>query len=117
MLGLSAAASAISCVSDAGTAAYAAISASPLANGFTFTETFDMGPMLYQSFGNLDLRAFDLVTDPLSPSGFYAMTVLEQATCTSNKSHCPSDIPGRRVKYDRQNGYLQIIISSACRHR
>jgi hypothetical protein len=75
---------AVSCVSDAGSDGYAAISASPLANGMTFSETFQMGSILNQSFGNVNLLTYANVTDPLSQLGFYTMTVLEQGTCTTN---------------------------------
>ena len=80
---------AVNCVSDSGIEGRAAISASPTADGvgFTFTETFDMGPEPFQSFGNVELRAYDLVTYsggagalPLS----YTETALEHGTCTSN---------------------------------
>jgi hypothetical protein len=74
----------VSCVSDAGSEGYAAISASPIANGLTFSETFRMGSIFNQSFGNVDLLTYANVTDPLPQLGFYTMTVLEQGTCTTN---------------------------------
>jgi hypothetical protein len=76
---------AVSCVSDSGTEGRAAISASPTADGlgFTFTETFDMGPVPFQSFGNVDLLASTTLGNP-GISNSYTMTVLEQGTCTSN---------------------------------
>jgi hypothetical protein len=77
--------SAVSCVSDSGSEGYASISASPLTDGITFSETFTMGDVLFPSFGNLNLIAYEDATDPLGfPFGFYTMTVLEQGTCTSN---------------------------------
>jgi hypothetical protein len=75
---------AVSCISDSGVEGRAAISGSPITNGFSFTESFDMGPDLFQSFGNLDFGTDTLQLDTLFPLGFYTMTVLEQGTCTSN---------------------------------
>ena len=107
---------AVNCVSDSSTEGRAAISASPMTDGlgFTFTETFDMGPILFQSFGNVDLIASNLASHGMATS--YTMTVLEQGTCTSNIADACSDFgfkfslyPPNHVGFFTSSPQLQTV--------